>query len=105
MGSTREAQADFHENMCNSIDTKGALSTLQGLVSKVNTYRAERGANNINLDVIKVAAEWITRMLLMFGLGEGPVAASGGQIGWGKLNKAATNGGVRDRCSAICVTN
>lgn len=80
--------------MCDSIDTPGALRTLQGLVSTVNTYRASRGANEINLDAIRVAAEWITRMLLIFGLGEGSVAASGGQIGWGKLNKTASNGGV-----------
>jgi len=43
---------------------------------------------------VKLAAEWITRMLSMFGLGEGAITAAEGQIGWGEKGQVAGAGDV-----------
>ena len=67
--------------LCDSFNTPQALIVLLDLVGKVNVYFATRGKDS-NLEPVRVCAEWVTRMLRMFGLGEGP--AWDGQIGWGK---------------------
>lgn len=63
------------------------------LVATVNKYLAERG-QAYNIGPVRVVAEWVTRMLTMFGLGEGAAVASAGQIGWGKKGEAAGAGDV-----------
>ena len=43
----------------------------------------------MNVDLVETVAQWISRMLRMFGLGEGGSA----EVGWGQENKesGATN--------------
>ena len=62
---------------------------LLDLIGRTNTYFARPDYNPALLEPI---AEWITRMLVMFGLGEGCI--SGGGIGWGKVGEEADGGDV-----------
>lgn len=61
------------------------------LIGKVNVYFSSRG-REVNVEPVRVIAEWVTRMLRIFGLGEGPYAD--GQIGWGKEGGEASSGDV-----------
>ena len=63
------------------------------LIATVNKYLAERG-RAYNIGPVRSIAEWVTRMLNMFGLGEGAAAASVGQVGWGKAGEEAGAGNV-----------
>ena len=58
------------------------------LVATVNRYLTDRG-QGYNIGPVRLAAEWITRMLSMFGLGEGAITAAEGQIGWGEKGEVA----------------
>lgn len=90
MSDFHTAQHDFRVALRDSFNTPSALIVLLDIVSKVNVYIATRGSA-ANLEPVQVIAEWVTRMLRMFGLGEGPV--SEGQIGWGKeLGEGEENG-------------
>lgn len=72
------------------------------LIATVNKYLAERG-RAYNIGPVRSIAEWVTRMLNMFGLGEGAAAASAGQVGWGKEGEEAGAGNVRFvSCSSRC---
>nr|XP_018264033.1 cysteine-tRNA ligase [Kwoniella dejecticola CBS 10117]OBR86191.1 cysteine-tRNA ligase [Kwoniella dejecticola CBS 10117] len=75
-----DAQKDFHAALCDSFNTPTAIQTLLDLVAKTNIYISTKG-RDANLNVVTNIAEWITRMLRMFGLGEGAPAKNG--IGWG----------------------
>lgn len=81
MADFHTAQHEFRVALCDSFNTPSALTVLLDIVSKVNVYIASR-ASAANMEPVQVVAEWVTRMLRMFGLGEGPVTE--GQIGWGK---------------------
>lgn len=83
-----EAQHEFRSHLCDSFNTPRALETLLNLVATVNKYLAERG-QGYNIGPVRVIAEWVTRMLTMFGLGEGAAASTAGQIGWGKEGENA----------------
>ena len=87
------AQHDFRLALCDSFNTPQALNVLLDLVGKVNVYFASRGKDS-NLEPVRVVAEWVTRMLRMFGLGEG--AGYDGQIGWGKAAPAGSQGRDKD---------
>ena len=64
-------------------------------------YFAARGKDS-NLEPVRAVAEWVTRMLRMFGLGEG--ASWDGQIGWGKApapgQQSQTGGGEGEGAGA-----
>ncbi|GMK55975.1 hypothetical protein CspeluHIS016_0210310 [Cutaneotrichosporon spelunceum] len=78
-----KAQYDFRVALCDSFNTAQALNVLLDLVGSVNVYLRTRGAD-YNIQPVRTIAEWITRMLNMFGLGEGPAVAAAIAIGWGK---------------------
>jgi cysteinyl-tRNA synthetase len=81
MSDFHAAQHDFRVALCDSFNTPSALTVLLDIVSKVNVYIATR-SSSANMEPVQVIAEWVTRMLRMFGLGEG--ATTEGQLGWGK---------------------
>jgi hypothetical protein len=62
-------------------------------VATINRYLTDRG-QGYNIGPVRLAAEWITRMLSMFGLGEGAITAAEGQIGWGEKGQVAGAGDV-----------
>ncbi|WWC69630.1 cysteine-tRNA ligase [Kwoniella pini CBS 10737] len=75
-----ETQKDFHAALCDSFNTPNAIQSLLDLIAKTNIYISSKG-RDANLNVVTNIAEWITRMLRMFGLGEGTPTKNG--IGWG----------------------
>ncbi|KAJ8292789.1 Cysteine--tRNA ligase [Rhodotorula toruloides] len=84
LAQLEQAQLAFRTALCDSFDTPTALQILLDIVSKTNIYLA-RGRRQVNFAVILAVSEWVTRMLRMFGLGEGsPVDGNGDKvIGWG----------------------
>lgn len=79
-----KAQGDFRVALCDSFDTPKALQHLIELVSATNIYLS-RGRAETNVGVVAAVAEWVTRMLRMFGLGEGSPTDSKGErvVSWG----------------------
>ena len=78
--SLHKAQHVFRDALCDSFNTPKALAQVKSLVFLVNVY-LERGRSNVNISVVKNIGIWVSKMLRMFGLGEGPPPANG--IGWG----------------------
>lgn len=78
------AQIEFRAALSDSFDTPRAVQLLLDLVSASNVYLS-RGRQNVNVGVVSAVSEWVTRMLRMFGLGEGAATDSNGEklIGWG----------------------
>ena len=76
--------------MCDSFNTPLALDVLRELVSRTNVYINTQGSK-VNVDLLEAVAQWISRMLRMFGLGEGEST----DIGWGQENKE--NGAINVR--------
>ncbi|KAK4050180.1 cysteinyl-tRNA synthetase [Microbotryomycetes sp. JL221] len=78
------SQIAFRSAMCDSFDTPTGMQILLDLVSTTNIYLS-RGRSQVNTWIITMVADWVTRMLRMFGLGEGlPVDSKGNRIiGWG----------------------
>ena len=76
--------------LCDSFNTPTAIAVLIDIIGKTNVYFARTTAYNIG--VIETIALWVTRMLRMFGLGEGENVS----VGWGKAGEAAA--GVADVC-------
>lgn len=87
--SFHTAQHEFRVALCDSFNTPAAIAVLLDLIGKTNVYFAR--STSYNIGVIESIALWITRMLRMFGLGEGP---DSGGIGWGK--EGATQTGTAD---------
>ena len=83
-----ESQKSFRAALCDSFNTPLALDVLRELVSRTNVYINTQGSK-VNVDLVETVAQWISRMLRMFGLGEGGSA----EVGWGQENKesGATN--------------
>jgi cysteinyl-tRNA synthetase len=79
-----QAQLAFRLALCDSFDTPKGLQIILDLVSATNVYLA-RGRAEVNISSVVAVADWVTRMLRMFGLGEGaPTNARGERlIGWG----------------------
>ncbi|PVF99365.1 cysteinyl-tRNA synthetase [Serendipita vermifera] len=71
-------QHAFRVALCDSFNTPQALQALTDLVSATNIY-LKRGRGATNIYVVRQVASWVTKMLRMFGLGEGVPA----EIGWG----------------------
>ena len=87
--SLHKTQDAFREALCDSFNTPKALAQIRSLVFLANVY-LERGRSNVNIDVVKNVAVWVTKMLRMFGLGEGPPSANG--IGWGTASNTQNAG-------------
>lgn len=81
-----QAQISFREALSDSFDTTKALQIILNLVSSSNIYLG-RGRALTNVPALSAVAEWVTRMLRMFGLGEGSPVDSNGEkvIGWGQV--------------------
>ena len=62
------------------------MLTLRDLVSKANVYINSRG-KSIDVRLVQIVAEWVGKMLRMFGLGEGERA----EIGWGQTETGEGN--------------
>ncbi|WVQ78146.1 cysteine-tRNA ligase [Cryptococcus sp. DSM 104549] len=75
-----KTQDDFRIALCDSFNTPNAIQALLDLINKINIYFTSRGREH-NISPVVLIAQWITRQLRMFGLGEGEPAL---QIGWGK---------------------
>ncbi|WVF72463.1 cysteine-tRNA ligase [Kwoniella sp. CBS 6097] len=78
-----KAQLDFRLALCDSFNTPQAIAVLLDLIAKVNVYFSTRG-RAVNVGPVSTIAQWITRMLKMFGLGEGSAVGDATAIGWGK---------------------
>ncbi|KIR96146.1 cysteine-tRNA ligase [Cryptococcus deuterogattii 2001/935-1] len=94
MADLHKAQKDFRAALCDSFNTPAAIQILLDLISSVNLYFASRG-REYNIAPVVTIAQWITRMLRMFGLGEGDVTS--GQIGWGKEGDEAAGGDLEGK--------
>lgn len=97
--SLTETQNAFKASLCDSFNTPEALDHLLELISRTNIY-LQRGRSNINVGVVERVAGWVTKMLRMFGLGEGPVTRS--TIGWGEVEIEGQTAGV-DVSSFDCI--
>ncbi|KAF8326622.1 uncharacterized protein EI90DRAFT_3146492 [Cantharellus anzutake] len=89
-----QTQHALREALCDSFNTPEALARLNSLVSLTNVYLG-RGRSNVNIDVVKKVAAWVTKMLRVFGLGEGPLPLNG--IGWGTVSSSQETDGPIDR--------
>ena len=85
--SLHKAQHNLRVALCDSFNTPEALTVLTDLVSSANVYLQTRPRPR-NIEPVKSVAQWITRMLKMFGLGEGAAIHQDGAIGWGETMKA-----------------
>ncbi|CDZ98038.1 cysteinyl-trna synthetase [Phaffia rhodozyma] len=83
----KAAQANFRAALCDSFNTPLALQQLLELTTKANVYLQLKRRN---LSVALTIADWMGRMLRMFGLGEGDRK----DIGWGLKDQ---EGGGADR--------
>lgn len=90
------AQYRFRQALSDSFNTPDALQTLAELVSHSNVYLQGR-PRLANIEPIRNVAEWLTRMLRMFGLGEGSAASQDGLIGWGETSASGGQSGGEDR--------
>ncbi|KAJ9090716.1 hypothetical protein QFC20_007843 [Naganishia adeliensis] len=88
----QRAQAAFRAALCDSFNTPEALNVLVTLVSQTNVYLQARPRPQ-NISALGTTAEWITRMLRIFGLGEGQAVLQEGAIGWGEVT-AESDAGV-----------
>lgn len=86
-----KAQYEFRVALCDSFNTAQAINVLLNLVGQLNQYLAARGSA-YNIQPIRTIAQWVTRMLNMFGLGEGPAVSSASAIGWGKEGDSGAAG-------------
>ncbi|CEH15956.1 cysteinyl-trna synthetase [Ceraceosorus bombacis] len=75
------AQQNFRRAMCDSFDTPSGINILLELVSKANVYERSAKPHDFNVEILESVARWVSDVLLVFGLGEGPRRE--GQIGWG----------------------
>jgi len=76
-------QRDFRAALCDSFNTPQALDKLLELISRTNVYLSY-GRGKVNMSVVEMVALWVTKMLWMFGLGEGNFTKE--TIGWGKID-------------------
>jgi len=78
-----QTQRDFRSSLCDSFNTAQALDKLLDLISRTNVYLSY-GRGKVNISVVEMIAIWVTKMLWMFGLGEGNFTKE--TIGWGKVD-------------------
>jgi cysteinyl-tRNA synthetase len=75
------------------------MAVLLDLVSTTNTYAQKVGRTNISLEAVEEVAHWVTRMLRMFGLGEGEAKS----IGWGEKRTEGEGGGDVRLCILLSI--
>lgn len=99
LGSLKEAQSLLNERLSDSFDTPSSITVLVNLVSTANIYMTSRSRKETNLTVLQTIADWVTRILRIFGLGEGAEADASGKrvIGWGQARAAGEAEGSGDR--------
>lgn len=87
-----DTQSRFRSALSDSFDTPAALRLILDLINVTNVYMS-RGRKLLNLSVLSAVEDWVTRMLRMFGLGEGPAEGADGRrvIGWGKGDGPASS--------------
>ena len=96
-----ESRIGFRTALCDSFNTPVALDILRDLVSRTNVYINSQGPK-VNVDLVESVAQWISRMLRIFGLDEGESTG----LGWGQESKE--NGTVNVRPSLVnfrCIYN
>lgn len=81
-----DAQTTFRIALADSFNTPDALNTLRELVSKTNIYINSR-SKLLNINLVENIAQWVGRMLRMFGLGEGERT----EFGWGHADQGSKN--------------
>ena len=81
ISSLVSAQSAFRAALCDSFNTPQALDIMLKLISRANVYITQ-ASSKTNVGVLKNIAQWVGKMLRMFGLGEGPETE--GAIGWGE---------------------
>ena len=59
------------ECLCDNINTKGSVMALASLVSSANVYVKEKGANRVEISLLRQIAVFITDLLKVFGVIEG----------------------------------
>jgi cysteinyl-tRNA synthetase len=91
-----QSQTAFREALCDSFNTPIAMITLRDLVSKTNVYINSRG-KILNVRLVRLVAEWVGKMLRMFGLGESEKV----EIGWGQVENG--EGSVNVSCHRCLV--
>jgi len=103
MRNLTDAQTAFHDALCDSFDTSAAMQSLLNLVSAANVYRTSQSRTETNVAVLQAVSQWVTRMLRMFGLGEGADVDSRGKsvIGWGQAIQSGANGAAEDRDATV----
>lgn len=94
----QEAQIETHAALCDSFDTARALQTMVDLINTANTYISTKQGQIVNTTPLEAVGAWVTRILRIFGLGEGPGFSYGGrpEIGWGE--KASDESAGVDVC-------
>ncbi|WFD31409.1 cysteine--tRNA ligase [Malassezia sp. CBS 17886] len=88
------AQNQFYAAMCDNFDTPRGIDALLQLVSRANVYERSAARADLNTGVLLAVADYVSRMLRMFGLGHGAVRE--GDIGWGSDAADATDAAARD---------
>jgi len=98
--SFRTAQHNFRIALCDSFNTPQAVQVLLEIIAKVNIYFTTRG-REYNIEPVVTIAQWVTRMLKMFGLGEAGGSDIGGSssIGWGQAGEDGSPADVS--CSVV----
>jgi cysteinyl-tRNA synthetase len=102
--SLKTAQKELHDALCDSFNTGLALSTIQDLISKTNTYikNNQKSANDpdayFSLTSIREVARWITKMLQIFGF---EASTGDDSIGWASGTGSASSGSVQNKQAVI----
>jgi len=91
-----QTQREFRVALCDSFNTPEALERLLDLISRTNVYLS-RGRGAVNVPLVEMISNWVTKMLRMFGLGEGIVSRN--TIGWGEVEREGES--VVDRESVL----
>ncbi|RXW23372.1 hypothetical protein EST38_g2505 [Candolleomyces aberdarensis] len=100
----KTAQKEVHDALCDSFNTGLALSTIQDLISKTNTYikNNQKSANDpdayFSLNSIREVARWITKMLQIFGF---EASTGDDAIGWSSGTGSAGSGSVQNKQAVI----
>ncbi|KAK6354541.1 hypothetical protein TWF696_003684 [Orbilia brochopaga] len=73
------AKSAYHQALCDSINTAGALNAILDLISKANVYMSATNSY-ISVATLATIARWITKQVHMFGLDSQPLTQNA--IGW-----------------------
>ncbi|KAJ1862655.1 cysteinyl-tRNA synthetase [Coemansia sp. RSA 989] len=93
----KDTQAQVHQALLDSFDTPTAMRAIQDIVSRTNIY-LQRGRDRIDPQVIQAVAEYVTRIMRVFGMAnESPAHA----VGWGPSSSSESSQGAADRESTL----